>query len=55
MLNCDFLGKSVGVVSPPHFVHDFSRKIFVMLYSVNWTSYLQFEYLKGKIHGHFNS
>ena len=33
MLNFDFLEKGLGIVSRPHFVHDFSRKIFLMLYS----------------------
>ena len=28
MLNFDFLEKSVGIVSLPHFVNDFSRKMF---------------------------
>ena len=36
MLNIDFLEKGVGIVSPPHFVYDFSRKKFFMLYPVNW-------------------
>ena len=37
MFNTDFLAN--GIVSPPHsvydFVHDFSRKMFLMLYSMN--------------------
>ena len=37
MLNFDFLEKekSLGIVSPPHFVYDFSRKNFLMLDSIN--------------------
>ena len=35
MLNFDFLEKGLGIVSPPHFVYDFSRKMFFMLYSIN--------------------
>ena len=35
MFNFDFLEKGLGIVSPPHFVCDFSRKVFTMLYSVN--------------------
>ena len=35
MLNFDFLEKGLGKVSPPHFVYDFSTKIFLKLYSVN--------------------
>ena len=31
MLNIDFLKKGLGLISPPHFVDDVSRKIFVML------------------------
>ena len=33
MLNFDFLEKGLGIVSPPHFVYDFSRKMFLKLYS----------------------
>ena len=32
MLNFDFLEKGLGLVSPPHVVYDFSRKMFFMLY-----------------------
>ena len=35
MLNFDFLEKGLGIVSPPHTAYDFSRKIFLMLYSIN--------------------
>ena len=31
MLNFDFLEKGMGVVTPPHFVCDFSKKILLML------------------------
>ena len=34
MLNCDFLEEGQGLVSPPHFVYNFSRKMFLMSYSV---------------------
>ena len=30
----------LGVVSLSHFVYDFSRKIFLMLYSINWPNSL---------------
>ena len=40
MLNFDFLEMSLGLVSPPHFVYDFSRKIFLMLYSINWPNFI---------------
>ena len=35
MLNLDFSEKGLGIVSSPHFVYDFSRKMFLMLYSIN--------------------
>ena len=35
MLNFDFLEKDLGLVSLPHFAYDFSRKMFLMLYSIN--------------------
>ena len=36
MLNFDFLEKGLGIVAPPYFVNNFSRKMFLMLYSINW-------------------
>ena len=36
MFNFDFLDKGLGIVSPTHFVYDFSTKMFLMLYSINW-------------------
>ena len=36
MLNFDFLDKGLGIVSPAHFMYDFSTKMFLMLYSINW-------------------
>ena len=35
MLNFDFLEKGLEIVSPPYFVYDFSRKVFLKLYSNN--------------------
>ena len=35
MLNFDYLEKVMGIVSPPRFMYDFSRKMFLMLYSIN--------------------
>ena len=32
MLKFDFLEKGLRIVSTPHLVYDFSRKIFLMLY-----------------------
>ena len=36
ILNFNFPEKGLRLVSPPHFVYDFSRKMFIMLYSINW-------------------
>ena len=30
-----FSEKGLGLVSPPHFMYDFSRKMFLMLHSIN--------------------
>ena len=35
MLNFNFSEKGMGLVSPPHFVNDFSRKMFLMLHYIN--------------------
>ena len=40
ILNLDFLEKGLGLVSPPHFVRNFLRKIFFMLYSINWPNFI---------------
>ena len=34
MLDFDFLEKDLGIASPPCFLYDFSRKIFLMLNSI---------------------
>ena len=31
-----FFKKGLGLVSPPHFAYDFSRKISLFLYCINW-------------------
>ena len=36
ILNFDFLEKGQGIVSPPHFLYDFSTKMFPILYTINW-------------------
>ena len=36
MLNFDFLEKWLRIVSPSHFVYDFSRTLFPILYSISW-------------------
>ena len=35
MLNFDFLKKCLGIVSLPHFVYNFSRKMLLKLYPIN--------------------
>ena len=40
MLNFYFLENGLGIASPSHFVYDFSRKMFLMLCSVNWPNCL---------------
>ena len=40
MLNFDFWEKDLGVVSPPHSVHDFLRKMLFVLYSNNWPNFI---------------
>ena len=40
MLNFDFLKKGLGIVSPSHFVYEFSRKMFLMLYFINWPNFI---------------
>ena len=40
MFNFDLLEKSLELVSSPHFVCDFSRKLFLMLYSINWPRFI---------------
>ena len=40
MLNFGFLDKGLGIISPAHFVYDFSTKMFFMLYSTNWPNFI---------------
>ena len=40
MLNFNFSEKGLGLVSPPHFMYDFSRKMFLMLHSINWANFI---------------
>ena len=35
MFNLNFPEKGLGLVSSPHFVYNFSRKMFLILYSTN--------------------
>ena len=40
MLNFGFLNKGLGIISPAHFVYDFSTKILLMLYCINWSNFI---------------
>ena len=40
MVNFNFLEKGLETISPPHFVHDFARKMFLMLYSIKWSNFI---------------
>ena len=40
MLNFDFLDKGLEIVSSADFVYDFSTKMFLMLYSINWPNFI---------------
>ena len=40
MLNSDFLDKGLRIVSPSHFVYDFSAKMYLILYSINWPNFI---------------
>ena len=45
MLNFNFLEKCLGIVSPPHWVYDFSRKKFFLLYFINWLNFIAWLHL----------
>ena len=40
MVSFDFLEKGLGIVSPTHFMYDFSRKMFLMLYSITSPNFI---------------
>ena len=40
MLNFNFPEKDLGLVSVPHFVYEFSRKLFHTLGSINWPKFI---------------
>ena len=40
MFNFDILDKALGIVSPGYFVYDFSKKIFLMLYSIKLPNFI---------------
>ena len=40
LLSFSFSEKSLGLVSPPHFAYYLSRKMFLMLHSINWPNFI---------------
>ena len=40
MLNFNFSENGQGLVSPSHFVHEFWRKMFLMLHFINWPNFI---------------
>ena len=40
ILNFNFSEKGLGLVSPPHFVYYFSRKMFLKLHPINWPNFI---------------
>ena len=42
MLNIKFLDKDLAIVSLAYAVHNFSTKLFLMLYSIYWPNFIVF-------------
>ena len=40
ILNFHFLEKGLGIAFPQYFGHEFSRKMFLVLYSINWPFFI---------------
>ena len=40
MISFNISEKGFGLVSQPHFIYDFSRKMFLMLHSINWPTFI---------------
>ena len=40
MLNFAILEKGLGIVSPPHFVYDISKKMFLLECSINGPNFI---------------
>ena len=40
MVVLDFSEKGLEIVSAPHFVYEVSRKMFLMLHSINWPNFI---------------
>ena len=49
MLKFEFLEKGLELIAPLLFVYDFSRKTFIMLYSINWSNFILFHGIKSHI------
>ena len=50
MLKFNFQDDDLGLVFPLYYVQDFLRKMFLMLYCINWRNYLYFSGIMGKMH-----
>ena len=53
MLNFNFLEMGLGLVSPPHFVYDFLRKMFQMPCSINRPNFIAWVPLLIEILGNY--
>ena len=40
MLNFSVVENGLWIVSLPHFLYDFLRNVFLMLYSINWQNFI---------------
>ena len=40
MVDFDVLEKGLEIVYAPYFVYDFSKNVFLMLYSFNWQNFI---------------
>ena len=49
MFNFDFIEKGLGIASVPDFMYNFFKKMFLMLYSVNWPNFIAWLTLLFKI------
>ena len=45
MLSFNFSEKGLGLVSPPHFAYDISRKMFLMLHFIDWPNFIVWLFL----------
>ena len=40
MLKFDFFENGLGIDSPLHFAYDFSSKMYILLYFINWPNFI---------------